>query len=255
MDDTTVLGQLGQIAKKIGQQVTKAPVGIIEDVGEQVGLNKPSEEGKQNLPAGGWKSREDREEFLRGLYGTSPSQSETEQIKAQEKAELTAQEKAKLDEIKKLHETSANPLIKAEEKEDNTSPNPFVKAEEKKENSTSANPFVKSEDKNQTTSANPFVKAEEKQEQSEFEEKLKDLSPEERKKIIALRKKLHEEGYFEQLNNPPKQPEERPAEKVENEKKKEMVELQEKEQKKPQPLPVAVMRERNKAEMFRGAAG
>lgn len=77
--------------------------------------------------------------------------------------------------------------------------------------------------------------------------------PEEQKKLIELRNKLHKEEYYDPTFNPVKKQEERPAEKVENEKKKEMVDLQKKEEKKPQPL--AVQREQNKAEMFRGASG
>lgn len=76
---------------------------------------------------------------------------------------------------------------------------------------------------------------------------------EEQKKIIELRNQLHKENYYDPTFNRPQKQEERPAEKVENEKKKEMVDLQKKEDKKPQPL--AVVREQNKTEMFRGASG
>lgn len=78
--------------------------------------------------------------------------------------------------------------------------------------------------------------------------------PEEQKALMELRNQLHKENYYDPTFNPPKkQEEERPAEKVEMEKKQEMQELEQKEAKKPPPL--AVQRERNKAEMFRGAAG
>lgn len=91
---------------------------------------------------------------------------------------------------------------------------------------------------------------------SEFQQQIADKSPEEQKKIIELRNQLHKENYYDPTFSPKNLAsggEERPAEKVEAEKKKEMHDLQEKEVKKPPPL--AVVRERNKAEMFRGAAG
>ncbi len=76
---------------------------------------------------------------------------------------------------------------------------------------------------------------------------------EEQKKLLELRNQLHKEVYYDPTFNPVKKQEERPAEKVENEKKQEMQDLQQKDAKKPQPL--AVTREQNKAEMFRGATG
>jgi len=80
--------------------------------------------------------------------------------------------------------------------------------------------------------------------------------PDEQKKLMELRNQLHKENYYDPTFNP-KNPkasgEDRPAEKVENEKKQEMQDLQKKEEKKPPPL--AVVREQNKTEMFRGAAG
>jgi hypothetical protein len=76
---------------------------------------------------------------------------------------------------------------------------------------------------------------------------------EEQKKLLELRNQLHKENYYDPTFNPPQKQEERPAEKVENEKKQEMQDLQKKEEKKPPPL--AVVREQNKAEMFRGASG
>lgn len=88
---------------------------------------------------------------------------------------------------------------------------------------------------------------------SEFQEQIADKSPEEQKELMALRNQLHREVYYDPTFNPVKKQEERPAEKVENEKKQEMAELQQKDAKKPPPL--AVIREQNKAEMFRGAAG
>jgi hypothetical protein len=118
-------------------------------------------------------------------------------------------------------------------------------------NNTSANPFVKAEEKKNTTSANPFVKAQEKP--SEFQEQIADKTPEEQKKLMELRSQLHKDVYYDPTFNPVKKQEERPAEKVENEKKQEMADLQKKEEDKPQPI--AVVREQNKAEQFRGAAG
>lgn len=88
---------------------------------------------------------------------------------------------------------------------------------------------------------------------SEFQEQIKDKSPEEQKALMELRSQLHKENYYDPTFNPVKKQEERPAEKVENEKKQEMQDLQQKDAKKPPPL--AVVREQNKAEMFRGAAG
>jgi len=88
---------------------------------------------------------------------------------------------------------------------------------------------------------------------SEFEEQIKDESPEDKMKLVGLRNQLHKEVYYDPTFNPPKKQEERPAEKVEKEKKQEMQELEQKNAEKPPPL--AVVRERNKAEMFRGAAG
>lgn len=102
------------------------------------------------------------------------------------------------------------------------------------------------------TSANPLTSVENKK-PSEFQEQIADKSLEEQKKLLELRNQLHKENYYDPTFNPPKKQEERPVEKVENEKKQEMAELQKKEEKKPQPL--AVTREQNKAEQFRGASG
>ncbi len=76
---------------------------------------------------------------------------------------------------------------------------------------------------------------------------------EEQKNLLELRQQLHKENYYDQTFNPVEKQEERPAEKVENEKKQEMQDLQQKDAKKPPPL--AVTREQNKAEQFRGASG
>jgi hypothetical protein len=103
------------------------------------------------------------------------------------------------------------------------------------------------------TSANPLVKSEENKKPSEFQEQIADKSLEEQKKLMELRNQLHKDAYFDPTFNPVKKQEERPAEKVENEKKQEMQDLQKKEEDKPQPI--AVVREQNKAEQFRGAAG
>lgn len=71
-------------------------------------------------------------------------------------------------------------------------------------------------------------------------------------KLAKLRQELHA-NYYQRLINPPKQKEEKPAEKVEREKKEEDFELQEKEKKKPPPL--AVQRAAQKTEKFPGASG
>jgi hypothetical protein len=84
------------------------------------------------------------------------------------------------------------------------------------------------------------------------EEKPVDKSVEEQKELLSLRNQLHKENYYDPTFNSVKGQEERPAEKVENEKKQEMMELQQKEEKK---QPIAVQRERNKAEQFGGATG
>lgn len=75
---------------------------------------------------------------------------------------------------------------------------------------------------------------------------------EDKQKKDALRQRLHSE-YYQQLTNPPKQQEERPAEKVEKEKKQEMAELEQKKAEKPPPL--AVNRAERKTETFRGVSG
>lgn len=97
------------------------------------------------------------------------------------------------------------------------------------------------------------LQASQNKQPGEFEKQIADKSPEEQKELMQLRQELHKQVYYDPTFNPVKKQEERPAEKVENEKKKEMMDLQKKEDKKPQPL--AVTREQNKAEMFRGASG
>ena len=86
----------------------------------------------------------------------------------------------------------------------------------------------------------------------EFEKQIAGKTPEEQKKLRELRHQLHAQ-YYQKLVNPPKQQEERPAEKVEKEKKQEMQELEQKEAKKPAPLAVSMARE--KTEKFPGASG
>lgn len=73
----------------------------------------------------------------------------------------------------------------------------------------------------------------------------------EAQKLQKLRQELHSK-YYQRTFNPPKQEEERPAEKVEKEKREEMIDLQQKEKKKP---PVLVQRARERVEKFPGASG
>jgi len=91
------------------------------------------------------------------------------------------------------------------------------------------------------------------QKPSEFQQQIPGESPDDQKKLAELRNKLFKENYYDPTFNPVKKQEERPAEKVENEKKQEMMELQQKEDKKDKPI--AVLMVQNKAEQFRGAAG
>lgn len=81
----------------------------------------------------------------------------------------------------------------------------------------------------------------------------KSKTPEELEKIEKLRQELHQTTYYQPLVNRPRQQEERQAAKVEREEKEKRWELQEKDKKKPKPL--AVSREQNKAEQFRGTSG
>lgn len=76
---------------------------------------------------------------------------------------------------------------------------------------------------------------------------------EEQAKLASIRQKLHDEVYYEPLIQGSKSQEERPAEKVEREKKQEMQNLQKKEAKKP--APIAVQRAQQTAEKFRGVSG
>jgi len=187
MDDTTILGaalgQIGQTAKKVGQQIVRLPEEMAGDLGEQVGGAKPDASAAQGQASKQWQSDEERIKFLQDLYGKSDMFKD-----------------GALDSKK-----NANPSPPTNEKP------------------------------------------------SEFQEQIADKTPEEQKELIELRNRLFKENYYDPIFNPVKKQEERPAEKVENEKKKEMMDLQQKEEKKPQPL--AVIREQNKAEMFRGAAG
>ena len=86
----------------------------------------------------------------------------------------------------------------------------------------------------------------------EFRKQIKDKTPEEQKKLMELRQQLHGQ-YYQNLVNPPKQQEDRPAQKIEREKKEEMQDLQQKEAKKPPPL--ATQRARERVEKFPGASG
>ncbi|OGH17421.1 MAG: hypothetical protein A3C22_01805 [Candidatus Levybacteria bacterium RIFCSPHIGHO2_02_FULL_37_10] len=198
MDDTTILGaalgQLGQTVKQVAKQVVKMPEEMAGDLSGQVGGSVKQNETQAVSAKGSgepqWKSNEEREKFLRDLYGsTQPLEAKADQAK------------------QPVNQTSANPLESAVE---NKKP-------------------------------------------SEFQEQIADKSPGEQKKLMELRNQLHREVYYDPTFNPVKRQEERPAEKVEQEKKQEMAELQKKEEKKPPPL--AVVREQNKAEMFRGASG
>ena len=111
---------------------------------------------------------------------------------------------------------------------------------------------AKKPENKQSTTANPLITTEKKP--SEFEEQIKDKSPEEQKKLMELRNQLHKENYYDPTFNPKNPPaggEERPAEKVENEKKQETVDLQKKEEKKPPPL--AAQRAAQRVENLPGA--
>ncbi len=74
---------------------------------------------------------------------------------------------------------------------------------------------------------------------------------EEAQKLANLRNQLHGQ-YYQQLTNPVKQQEERPAEKVEREK---MQDLQEKQKKDEKKKPLAVTQAQQSAEKFRGVSG
>jgi len=76
---------------------------------------------------------------------------------------------------------------------------------------------------------------------------------EEQARLASVRQKLHDEVYYQPLIQGKKTQEERPAEKVEKEKKQELHDLQKKEAKKP--APIAVQRAQQTAEKFRGVSG
>lgn len=78
-------------------------------------------------------------------------------------------------------------------------------------------------------------------------------SVDEKQKLESLRKKLHDEVYYQPLINRPKTQEEveRPTEKVEREKMEDLQEKQKKEEEKPRAVHMA----ERKTEMFRGASG
>jgi len=78
-----------------------------------------------------------------------------------------------------------------------------------------------------------------------------DKSAEEQKNLLELRQQLHKEVYYDPTFNPVKKQEERPAERVENEKKQEMQDLQQKEAQKPPPL--AIQRAAQRVENLPGA--
>lgn len=103
--------------------------------------------------------------------------------------------------------------------------------------------------------SSPKTQEEQKQQEIIDKAQVQGKTPEEIQKMEALRQQLHKETYYDPTFNRPKaaQEEEKPAEKVEREKKEEEMKLMEDEKKKPPPL--AVQREQNKAEMFRGASG
>jgi hypothetical protein len=68
------------------------------------------------------------------------------------------------------------------------------------------------------------------------EDPNKNLSPEEKMKLEALRARLHNEKYYQPLINRPKQKEEPVVEKLEREEQMEVIEEQKKQEKKPGPL-------------------
>ncbi|MBI2049408.1 hypothetical protein HYT32_00630 [Candidatus Roizmanbacteria bacterium] len=196
MNDDSILGgvvmQIGQTAKKAGQQAVKITEEVAKEAGRQVvGEKKERQPLEKNKNENYWRSDEERRKYLKSLYGSAEQNS----LDSSEKSSNVAQN-------------------------NNSSPS-----------------------KNKAP--------------SEFEKKIADKPPEEQKKLIEVRNRLneqHKQIYFDPTFNPPKkQKEERPAEKVEKEKKEEMQELEQKEAKKPPPL--AIVRERNKAEMFRGVSG
>lgn len=88
------------------------------------------------------------------------------------------------------------------------------------------------------------------------QDKLQDTSSlEDKKKLLEVRKKLHDEVYYDPLvsSKKPFKKEERPAEKTEKEKQEEMLQIQEKEKKKPPPL--MIQKAQQRVEKFPGRAG
>lgn len=108
-------------------------------------------------------------------------------------------------------------------------------------------------DKNSSEAKKNDLQSPQNKKPTEFEKQIADKSPEEQKRLLEARQELHKEVYSDPTFNPPQKQEERPAEKVESEKKEDRLELEKKEEKKPPPL--VVVRQQNKAEMFRGVSG
>ena len=140
----------------------------------------------------------------------------------------------------------SDPTKTASNSQTNTTPNDNQNIQDTKDVVKSL--YGKSDDTKKTASNVP-----QQSQQSELQKQIADKSPEEQKKILELQQKLHRETYYDPTFNPVKKQEERPAEKVENEKKKEMQDLQQKEQEKPPPL--AVQRAQRKTEMLPGTSG
>ena len=72
-------------------------------------------------------------------------------------------------------------------------------------------------------------------------------------RLVALRKELHNEVYYDPLVNPKKQEEERSAQRVERQEKEEMQDLEQKNADKPPPI--AVQRAQTSTEINRGVSG
>lgn len=77
-------------------------------------------------------------------------------------------------------------------------------------------------------------------------------TPEEIQKMAKLKQQLHQTTYYQPLVTPPKQPEEKPAEKVEREK---MEDLQEKQVKQEEEAKKRPIQQAQNIEKFRGSAG
>ncbi|MEK7534281.1 MAG: hypothetical protein AAB600_02980 [Patescibacteria group bacterium] len=89
--------------------------------------------------------------------------------------------------------------------------------------------------------------------QPEFEKMMVNKTPEERKKLLQLHLETHKLTYADKLLHPTsKKPEDRPAEKVEKERKQEIQKLEQKEAQKPPPF---VQRARERVERFPGTGG